>query len=145
MINRSVQVPLTVAAFVGVLLMASPARADLSPAPPPACSIEGTEDDDVLQGTPEADVICGFGGDDIIVGQDGDDVLVGGHGDDLLVGGPGRDQLYGDAGDDRLVDTQQPSTVDGGADTDLCVAVTGSAATNCERLFILIGNAAHMR
>lgn len=132
--NRAVPL-LAATACLGILFTASPARADVSEDLRPGCTIVGTSGDDVLQGTPNNDVICGLGGDDIIIGGLGDDVLVGGSGDDLLVGGPGSDRLYGGDGDDQLVDSGSPGTVDGGDDTDLCVAVSGSRTSDCERLF----------
>jgi hypothetical protein len=47
-----------------------------------ACTITGTDGNDVLKGTVAPDVICGGAGND---------VLIGGPGDDMLVGGPGED------------------------------------------------------
>lgn len=90
-------------------------------------------------------MICGLAGDDTVVGMGGDDILRGGPGDDLLVGGTGTDRLYGDEGADRLLDIQEPSTQDGGAGTDLCVALAGSVISNCETRYILPGSGAGTR
>ena len=59
----------------------------------PACTMTGTEGDDVLNGTEEPDVICGLGGDDALYGAGGDDVLLGGPGYDSLQGSAGRDDI----------------------------------------------------
>jgi RTX calcium-binding nonapeptide repeat (4 copies) len=80
-----------------------------------ACSILGTDADDVLTGSPFDDVLCGFGGHDHLHGGDGSDVLVGGDGDDILVGGDGDDCIQGGPGtnsadappEDRLVEFAQ--------------------------------------
>ena len=52
-----------------------------------ACTIFGTDGDDVLTGSPLDDIICGFGGNDRLDGGGGNDVLLGGEGDDVLIGG----------------------------------------------------------
>jgi subtilisin-like proprotein convertase family protein len=73
------------------------------------CTIEGTDEADVLEGTDGIDVICGWKGPDVLSGLDGNDILRGGHGadelrgslgDDLVLGGPGYDELFGGQGDD---------------------------------------------
>ena len=78
------------------------------------CTIEGTDQDDIIEGTPGDDVICaaggndtvfGGGGNDVILGETGNDTLFGGAGDDLVLGGAGLDIINGQSGDD---------TVDGG-------------------------------
>jgi hypothetical protein len=69
---------------------------------PNACTMRGTEGNDMLTGTAGRDVICGKGGNDTLRGMDGNDVLRGGHGDDTLYGGAGRDKLYGGPGRDTL-------------------------------------------
>lgn len=145
MSNRAAYIS-TITACLGLLLFpAAAAHADEPVIPTPSCTIVGTAGDDVLQGTAEDDVICGLGGDDTLVGMGGDDVLRGGEGDDLLVGGTGNDQLYGDAGADRLLDIQDRTTGDGGAGTDLCVAITGSVTSNCETRYLLPGSSAGTR
>ncbi|MGZ5291834.1 MAG: hypothetical protein ACXWEH_05870, partial [Actinomycetota bacterium] len=64
----------------------SPTPADVSVLPTAesevACTVVGTDGNDVLRGTPGADVICGLNGDDAIVGLGGPDVIVGGRGND---------------------------------------------------------------
>lgn len=84
-----------VAALLAVALLAPPAASDPTPVPGPTtspdppvrlaapCTIEGTEDGDVLTGTPGPDVLCGHGGDDVLQGLDGDDELNGGDGLDV--------------------------------------------------------------
>ena len=80
------------------------------PVPPgPACTIRGTEGNDILMGTRGRDVICGLGGLDVIIGGAGNDDLYGGGGGDFVFGGPGDDRLDGGSGEDVL---------DGGAGRD---------------------------
>jgi len=43
-----------------------------------ACTITGTDGNDVLKGTVAPDVICGGAGNDVLIGRPGDDMLVGG-------------------------------------------------------------------
>ena len=57
--------------------LAAPA-VTLGPGERIACTITGTEGDDVLVGTEGADVICGLGGNDILHGHAGNDTLRGG-------------------------------------------------------------------
>jgi serralysin len=52
-------------------------------------TINGTNNNDVIQGTPDDDVITGLGGQDTISGEGGGDSISGGDGNDIL---------YGDAG-----------------------------------------------
>lgn len=77
----------------------------------PACTITGTNGDDLLHGTTGPDVICARRGDDTVEGRDGDDVLRLGQGNDSFGGGAGDDRVYagsgvdlgsGDSGDDRI-------------------------------------------
>jgi subtilisin family serine protease len=53
-------------------------------APPTACSISGTQGDDLLVGT---------SGDDVICGEDGSDVILAGGGNDVVIGGAGSDRV----------------------------------------------------
>jgi len=80
-----------------------------------ACTIVGTEGNDLLFGTWDQDVICGLGGHDIIFALgDGD----------LVLGGPGHDLLFGNRGFDLLV---------GGEGLDLCLVGFGGGLTaRCE-------------
>lgn len=142
------------AALLAVALVAPPAASGPTPVPgptvtpdPPArpaapCTIEGTDDDDVLTGTPGPDVLCGHGGDDVLQGLDGDDVLDGGDGLDTatfeltpcciradlasgIATGAGTDQLIsierltGSPGDDVLRGDGGPNIVSGLGGTDL--------------------------
>jgi dipeptidyl aminopeptidase/acylaminoacyl peptidase len=68
----------------------------------PACTIYGTDANDILKGTAGPDVICGLRGDDRIAALAGDDVVIGGDGNDIIYGGAGQDRLFGSAGRDRL-------------------------------------------
>ncbi len=70
---------------------------------PAACTMTGTEGDDVMHGTDGQDVICGMGGNDALYGRGSDDLLLGGDGDDRLYGGDGNDSLAGGAGNDALL------------------------------------------
>ena len=68
-----------------------------------ACTIIGTEGDDVLEGTTGDDIICGMGGDDRIDGKRGNDVIYGGSGNDTLYGRDGDDTIYGGSGNDLIL------------------------------------------
>src|SRR3954451_19625410 len=72
-----------------------------------ACTVLGTEGDDVLTGSPFDDIICGLGGNDRLDGGDGNDVLLGGDGNDVLVGGEGHECMVGGPGTDRAADSTQ--------------------------------------
>jgi Ca2+-binding RTX toxin-like protein len=67
-----------------------------------ACTIRGTDGNDVPNGTPGPDVICGFGGNDTINGGGGNDIIYGGLGNDTITGGSGSDSLHGNGGNDRI-------------------------------------------
>ncbi len=82
---------------------------------PNACTMRGTDGNDVLTGTAGRDVICGKGGNgedtvrgnrgnDTIVGNDGADDLYGGYGRDTVRGNAGRDEVHGGPGDDTVKD-----------------------------------------
>jgi Ca2+-binding RTX toxin-like protein len=49
-----------------------------------ACTICGTDGNNILSGTSAADVICGLGGADVISGGGGNDNICGGDGADKL-------------------------------------------------------------
>jgi hypothetical protein len=86
------------------------------PSPPaeaaPACTLTGTEQDDVLVGTELDDVICLLDGNDSVDGLGGTDLIFGDLGADQLVGGDGADFL--DGGPDG-------GSLDGGLGADVCV------------------------
>ena len=109
-------------AVIGTLLVIPTAVQARSPERPavaqPACTITGTQRNDVLRGTNRADVICGLGGNDIIYGFGGNDTLIGGNGNDTLHGGAGNDALRGDAGNDTLVGNAGDDTLIGGSGND---------------------------
>jgi hypothetical protein len=99
-----------------------------------ACTITGTDGDDVLRGTSKGDVICGLGGNDRIRGRAGSDVILGGPGNDSVAGGGGNDRLYGNAGRDilrgqsgrdRLVGGAGPDRLYGNAGADRLSALDG--------------------
>lgn len=69
---------------------------------PNACTIKGTNGNNVLHGTPRRDVICGFGGNDVIRGLGGNDLIKGGRGNDVIKGGGGNDRILGKRGNDVL-------------------------------------------
>jgi uncharacterized repeat protein (TIGR01451 family) len=69
---------------------------------PNACTIRGTDGNDVLRGTGRRDVICGLGGDDRIYGLGGNDLIRGGSGNDTTGGGAGDDRVYGGGGNDAI-------------------------------------------
>ena len=143
------------AALLAVTLLAPPAASDPTPVPGPTttpvpspeprltqCTIEGTDESDVLIGTPGPDVLCGLDGDDVLQGLDGDDELDGGDGldtasfgaapccarADLAAGtatGAGSDRLIGierltgSLGDDVLRGDGGPNILSGLGGTDL--------------------------
>lgn len=120
-------------------------EADNEPEPgnPNACTIRGTNGDEVLRGTAKRDVICGLGGDDLIRGMGGDDGIRGGSGDDAihggagndtLIGGKGRDVLEGEAGNDRLNardGVRANDIANGGPGRDECAADKGDVKKSC--------------
>jgi len=67
-----------------------------------ACTIRGTEHDDVLLGSDGQDVICGLEGNDSLKALRGDDLLLGGEGNDRIKASGGNDVLKGQGGRDRL-------------------------------------------
>jgi uncharacterized delta-60 repeat protein len=106
-----------------------------------ACTISGTNGNDVLNGTAGNDVICGGGGNDKIYGLDGADILKAGDGDDLLVGGNGYDLLVGDKGiddlrggngNDTLRGGDQGDTLLGGGNSDALFGALGADSLNTQ-------------
>ncbi len=85
---------------------------------PNACTVTGTNGNDILSGTAGRDVICGLGGNDIIRGFGGDDVLRGGAGNDTVYGGDGADRIEGANGKDALYGEGGNDTILGGAGND---------------------------
>ncbi|CAN5216151.1 hypothetical protein BH20ACT24_BH20ACT24_17030 [soil metagenome] len=99
-----------------------------------ACTLAGTDGDDVLTGTAGDDVICGLGGNDTMLGRGGNDTLIGGDGNDTLKGDRGSDSLLGEFGDDTLSSRDRVSgndSVDGGAGTDTCRTDPGDSKVDC--------------
>lgn len=98
-----------------------------------ACTIIGTDGDDVLTGTASPDVICGLDGNDMIVGRGGNDTLIGGNGDDSIKGDSGIDSLFGESGNDRIhtQDRRSGDIADGGSGTDRCVTDRGDRMLDC--------------
>jgi CSLREA domain-containing protein len=98
-----------------------------------ACTIKGTQRNDVLRGTERADVICGLGGNDVIVGFGGDDLLQGDAGDDEIDAGPGADRAYGGNGDDAIdvSDGTGRDLADGESGTDSCTVDPGDTVRSC--------------
>lgn len=141
--------PVAFVLFFGVLL-AAPAQAtgELA-ANGMACTVIGTEGDDVLVGTSGDDTMCGLGGDDEIDAGAGDDVVDGGSGDDLIeldsgddysFGGPGADKLFGGDGRDALLGGNDNDSLLGGAGVDdldgeagvnWCDIGAGESTENC--------------
>ncbi len=83
-----------------------------------ACTITGTEGDDVLVGTAGPDVICGLGGNDVIDAGAGDDVVYGGTGADTILGGDGDDELHGNEDDDEIYGGAGDDWIGGGKNND---------------------------
>ena len=110
------------------------------PPPPPlgTCNglpvtIQGTDNNDILNGTSGNDVIHGQGGNDVLRGRGGNDVLCGGDGRDRLLGGSGRDRLSGGAGRDQLRGGKGRDALNGGTGLDRCDGGTGTdTARRCE-------------
>lgn len=93
----------------------------------PACTIVGTNGDDILTGTEGPDVICGrngndtihgLGGDDTLLGENGSDTIYAGDGNDVAYGGNGNDTIYGDAGHDELFGENGADVISGGDGAD---------------------------
>ena len=66
------------------LLLLLPALRPVPTGATGACTVTGTEGDDVLEAGPAGDVVCGLGGDDLLVSGPGADVLIGGPGADTV-------------------------------------------------------------
>ena len=105
---RRRSIPLSFAVIVALAGLGTPTVASAAP----ACTITGTDRDDVLVGTELDDVICPLGGDDVVDGLGGTDLILGDLGADQLTGGDGADYL--DGGPDG-------GTLDGGIGADACV------------------------
>jgi Tol biopolymer transport system component len=106
---------------------------DLGPVPP-ACTISGTGEADVLQGTSGPDVICGFSGNDNLRGVGGNDVIFGGPGFDAVSGGAGSDEVHGGGSKDtvRTLDgIGGNDTADGGSGNDICKVDIGDVVISC--------------
>ncbi len=84
-----------------------------------ACTIVGTEGDDVLLGTEGDDVICAGGGDDIVDALGGNDIILAGAGNDVVDAGDGDDDVSGGRGADTIDGGNGNDTLRGnrGADT----------------------------
>jgi Ca2+-binding RTX toxin-like protein len=108
---RALVIGTTTVAFTVALVATSADATSPVDARRPACTITGTNGDDVLRGTDGADVICARRGDDTVHGRGGDDILRLGPGSDSFDGDAGNDRVYagpgvdlgaGDRGDDRI-------------------------------------------
>ena len=66
-------------------------------------TVNGTQNDDILDGTPESDIINGNGGSDIVSGDAGADIINSGEGNDSVSGGPGQDTINLGVGDDTWI------------------------------------------
>ncbi len=90
-----------------------------------ACTIVGTDGDDVLTGTDGDDVICGLAGKDTIDAGAGDDIVFGGKGRDRINGGDGADELHGGRGNDRIDGDKGPDVIRGGRGNDTLLGSLG--------------------
>jgi Ca2+-binding RTX toxin-like protein len=103
---QSLKIPtavvLTLLAFAGVAMAATPLRSGAKLTVTPPAYYVGTSASETLTGTNANDVLLGRGGNDTLYGRGGNDVLNGGIGNDRLYGGLGRDSLVGGPGNDRL-------------------------------------------
>ncbi|MBG0567837.1 calcium-binding protein [Actinoplanes aureus] len=111
-----------------------------------AVDLDGASGDDGVSGERDTvgadveDVIGGIGNDRLtgnasansIDGLDGADVILGGGGNDLLHGWDGNNKIYGEAGNDTLETWNGVSLLDGGTNTDLCVAKPADTLISCE-------------
>lgn len=107
---------------------------EITTAPTPPCTIDGTDGNNVLDGTTGNDVICGFGGNDTINGRGGNDDIFGGAGRDTLKGGPGRDDVFGQGGRDSLNTrdgVRGNDFANGGAQRDRCVTDRNDRKVSC--------------
>lgn len=118
------------------IVLASGYVGDWQPIPAitvPACTITGTNGNNVLVGTAAGDVICGLGGNDGLWGLAGNDILRGDLGNDVLVDFSGTDKLEGGEGNDFLFarDGSGGDTLDGGAGADVCRGDPGDILVDC--------------
>jgi hypothetical protein len=106
-----------------------------NPTNPNACTIKGTQGNDILRGTAGRDVICGlggndiikgFGGNDLIRGGDGNDTISGDSGNDTIRGGSGKDTILGDTGSDRIFGEAGDDVLRGQEGNDLLSGGTGN-------------------
>ncbi len=118
----------------------------------PACTIEGTTENDTLRGTTGDDVICGHQGSDLMRGLAGDDVILGGKGTDTasyssarhsvfvyltlrVAYGQGTDGVHaenvvGSQNDDDLRGTNAINSLAGGAGDDVLIGGGGDDVLN---------------
>jgi Ca2+-binding RTX toxin-like protein len=76
----------------------------------------------------------GGSGNDALADGAGNDLMKGGGQNDVLLAGLGNDILLGGSGNDTLVARDNigaDDTLDGGIDTNVCVADLGDTLTNC--------------
>ena len=120
MVRKSIAV-LLASAIVIVTSSTSSAWADPAPvlaSNGSACTVLGTEGDDVLTGTEGNDVICGLGGNDNISGLEGNDFLDAGSGDDIVIAGDGDDTIDAGPGNDTVSADSGNDTVSAGSGND---------------------------
>ncbi|MDQ0464168.1 Ca2+-binding RTX toxin-like protein [Caulobacter ginsengisoli] len=89
-------------------------------------TVDGVDDNDVLDGTAGQDAINAGVGNDTVQGLAGDDVLHGNGGSDTLSGGDDVDTLFGDAGKDTLYGGAGGDTLTGGSEGDWLDGETGA-------------------
>ena len=104
----------------------------------PACTVPGTDGNDVLVGTSGRDLICwskgtdavyGDGGADVIFGGPGHTTIYGGAGGDLIAGGGNHctsgDTIHGGKGDDFLTGSPCDDIIYGGRRQDRMIGEAG--------------------
>jgi Tol biopolymer transport system component len=98
-----------------------------------ACTITGTNGDDMIVGSAGNDIICALEGKDMIRSREGDDTIFGDGGTDTLIGGKGRDAHFGGLAPDRLDgrDGGPNDSLHGQVGLDSCFQDQGDAIVSC--------------
>ncbi|MEY4768898.1 MAG: hypothetical protein RL637_1537 [Pseudomonadota bacterium] len=114
-------------------------------------TLNGTDDNDLLQGTTDNEILLGLAGNDTIRGDAGDDQLSGGAGADRLRGGTGDDLINGGEDNDVLFSGQGNDQLEGYSGNDTLFGGVGentlSGGEGHDSLYgrkgddLLIGNA----
>lgn len=99
-------------------------------------TVNGTDDDNIIDGTAAPQTIYGLGGDDTIRGGAGASDLYGEAGNDRITGGIAQDRLYGGEGIDTITGSYGDAIYGGGGNDRLSAArgVTVDGGSGVDRL-----------